>query len=77
MGGRPFAPSRPMETGQTTAIDFLCLETNTRPAEWEETEGPDSGVGADHYFAHPELGMWRVNNDQGLFSCEPCDGEDS
>ncbi len=63
-----------MGTDQTPAIDFLRLETGTRSDEREEAEDPNSGVGANLYFAHPELGIWRVNDDQGPFSCQPCGG---
>lgn len=56
-----------------TALDHLCQETGTAPEEWEETDGPDSGVGVDHYFAHAMLGMWYVNEDQGAFTAECCD----
>ncbi len=39
-----------------TALDYLCQETSTTPEEWEETDGPDSGVGVDYHFFHPALG---------------------
>lgn len=31
-----------------TALQYLCGESHTRPDEWEEQDGPDSGVGVDH-----------------------------
>lgn len=55
-----------------TALDHLSRETGTAPGEWEEWDGPDSGVGVDHYFAHPSLGIWYVNEDHGTFTVECC-----
>jgi len=55
-----------------TALDHLCRQTGTASDEWEEAEGPDSGLGVDHNFAHPSLGVWYVNEDQGTFTAEHC-----
>jgi hypothetical protein len=57
----------------TTALDH-CQETGTTPEEWEETDGPDFGVGVDHYFAHTMHGVWYVSEDQGVFAAERFDG---
>jgi hypothetical protein len=60
-----------MDNDPATPIEFLSAETDTKPAEWEEIDGPESGVGIDHYFVHTDLGIWWVNDDQGTFTAEP------
>lgn len=65
-----------MNDNLTTAIDFLCAETGTKPNEWQEVDGPDSGVGADSYFSHSDLGIWWVNDDQGTLIAESCGGDE-
>lgn len=49
-------------------LQILCGETDTEPSEWEEIDGPQSRVGIDSWFKHPERGIWLVNEDQGHLS---------
>ena len=58
-----------------TALDHLSRENGTAPGEWQEADGPDPGVGVDHYFARPVLGIWYVTEDRGTFAAEPCDDD--
>lgn len=51
---------------QLTPIKVLCNETGTKPSDWEEMEGPESGCGVDYWFVNKKTGEEAyVNDDQG------------
>jgi hypothetical protein len=52
-----------------SAIQFLCGETLTSESDWEEMDGPDSGVGIDYWYRNVETGdEVYVNEDQGEYT---------
>lgn len=46
-------------------IDVIAHHTKTKPEEWTEADGPDSGVGVDYWFVHDDGTTCYVNYDQG------------
>jgi predicted RNA-binding Zn-ribbon protein involved in translation (DUF1610 family) len=49
-----------------SALVALAKHTGTQPTEWQNADGPSSGVGEDYYYKHSgSLGAWRVCLDQG------------
>lgn len=51
---------------QKSIIQQVCDETDTKPADWNEMDGPDSGVGVDYWFVNKHTGQEvYVNDDQG------------
>lgn len=39
------------------ALKFLCQETDTKPNQWEELDGPESGVGVEYWYRHKKSGQ--------------------
>ena len=64
-----FDEDQPFGEEPQTAIEALSRETDTPIKDWEEIDGPDSGVGVDHWFRNKETGREAyVNEDQGEFT---------
>lgn len=56
-------------------LSILAELTNTDPEEWENSDGPDSGMGSDYYYlnANTNQEVW-VNEEQDYITIA-CDGE--
>jgi hypothetical protein len=56
-------------------LHILSDLTNTDPEEWEPANGPESGMGNDSYYIHPNTNqeVW-INEDQDYITVA-CDGE--
>lgn len=37
-------------------LEKLCEYTNTKKSDWEELDGPESGVGIERWFKHKKTG---------------------
>lgn len=60
------------------ALETLCEHTNTKPEDWEELDGPESGNGVDYWFANIHSGREvYVNDDQGHITVDLSMGVDS
>jgi hypothetical protein len=60
--------TRDEETGtiEVDHIGMLCDLTGTEPEAWADAEGPDSGVGIDHYYVTTDESLnARIGEDQG------------
>ena len=54
-----------------SALDFLCEQTGTCGSDWVNMDGPESGVGVDHWFYNEATQQEAyVNEDQGHFTYE-------
>jgi hypothetical protein len=52
-------------------IKLICEESNTKPSDWVEVEGPETGVGIEQwYFNEAENLTAYCVNDQGHITCE-------
>jgi hypothetical protein len=52
---------------QVVSIDYpaiLARLTDTKPADWNEADGPDSGVGVDYWYNGPNGEVAYANLDQ-------------
>lgn len=57
------------------SLDAAAIAAGAARGRWQETQGPDSGVGLDWWFVHrdrPRLFV-RVNLDQHVWSWEAHD----
>lgn len=55
-------------------IGWLTSETGTVADDWEEIDGPDSGVGVEYWFVHKTDGREAyVNDEQGFVSGQVVD----
>ena len=55
---------------------MIAERTGTQAADWEEFDGPESGVGVDYWYGHKDLG-WQayVVVDQDDISISVTDAE--
>ena len=50
-------------------LEYLCNETGTNPEDWEDIDGPTTGVGVERWFRHKEDGREvYLCDDQGDIS---------
>lgn len=49
-------------------MDFIQILTSQTGTVWSEIDGPDSGVGVDHYFADDKGNEAYANVDQGYYT---------
>jgi hypothetical protein len=45
-----------------TILEHLAAATNTSANDWDHIDGPDSGVGIDHWFRHRRTGAEAYAN---------------
>ncbi len=56
---------------QLDHIGAIANLTGTAPADWAETDGPDSGVGVGYWYVHQRRNLTAyVSNDQQYISIE-------
>jgi hypothetical protein len=51
-----------MKSKQPSILDRLACSTNTSASDWEELDGPESGVGVDYWFRHRKTGAEAYAN---------------
>jgi hypothetical protein len=63
---------------ELSALETLCQQTYTKPEDWEELDGPESGNGVDYWFVNVHSGREvYVNDDQGNITVDLSMGVDS
>jgi hypothetical protein len=54
-----------------TMLKALCVETDTNPSDWDETSGPETGVGVERWYVSRLTGEAAyVVDDQGHITVE-------